>query len=258
MRIAIDIGHNLPQDGGAVGVRKEDDLVKEVGQRVIELLESAGHETVNCLPRSATALWHSLKQRVQKANQAKADLFVSIHFNSVAFAAHGTEVWIYKNSSQAKTFAAKIVNQIASLGFANRGVKNGAFYVLKHTNMPALLVECAFVSSRRDMDRYNVEKMAQAIYVGLCGECSAVMPTPVKEARKIKVEFLTWLKGSVAQSDQLTEVTEGSNLAEEEKFLLQPGVYTLVNLEAEEEGHYKIELKSGLQGFIYAGHIDIV
>ena len=258
MRIAIDIGHNLPKDGGAVGHRKENELVKEVGERVIELLESAGHETVNCLPRSATALWHSLKQRVQKANQAKAELFVSIHFNSVAFPAHGTEVWIYNNSSQAKTFAAKIVNQIAGLGFANRGVKHGAFYVLKHTNMPALLVECAFVSSRRDMERYDKEQMAQAIFKGLCGECSAVMPTPVKEARKIKVDFLTWLKGSVAQSDQLTEVTDGSNLAEEEKFLLQPGVYTVANLEAEEEGHYLVELKSGYKGFIYAGHVDII
>ena len=258
MRFAIDIGHNLPTDGGAVGYRTENELVMEVGKRLIELLENAGHEVVECLPKSASALWHSLKQRVTTANQSRADFFVSIHFNSVAFRAHGTEVWIYNGQSKAKRLAASVVNQIAKLGFYNRGLKHGSFYVLKHTKMPAMLVECAFVSSRRDMDLYEPEAMALAIFQGLCGEGSEIKTkTPAKTARTIKVDAATWLKGSVAQSSQLTEVKEGSNLGEDKKFLLQPGLYTAVNLEAEEEGHYLIELKSGVQGFVYAGHVDI-
>ncbi len=167
MKYGIDIGHNCPPvDTGAVGIRKEDELNKQVGVRVMEKLKVLRHQVVYCTPSYATSSGNSLYRRTNKANVEKVDVYVSIHFN--AGGGRGTEVFAMSN--EGRKIAKRVVDQIASLGFVNRGVKDGSWlYVLKNTKMPAILVECGFVDSREDMDRLNVEKMANAIVKGLTG-----------------------------------------------------------------------------------------
>ena len=54
MKFGIDIGHNCPPwDTGAVGFKKEDDLAKDVGTRLIKKLSAAGHSVINCTPSTA-------------------------------------------------------------------------------------------------------------------------------------------------------------------------------------------------------------
>ena len=92
MKFGIDIGHNCsPHDTGAVGIQREDNLTKAVGQRVMEKLTSAGHTVVDCSPGRASSLQSSLLQRTSKANQAQVDVFVSIHFNAFNGKASGSE-----------------------------------------------------------------------------------------------------------------------------------------------------------------------
>lgn len=167
MKYGIDIGHNCPPvDTGAVGIRKEDELNKEVGEKVIEKLKSLGHEVINCTPNFASSLGNSLYRRINKANEQNVNVYVSIHFN--AGGGRGTEVFAI--SKEGKEIAKRVVDSIALLGYVNRGVKDGRWlYVLKNSKMPAILVEGGFVDSKEDMGKYNAEKIANAIVKGLTG-----------------------------------------------------------------------------------------
>jgi len=165
LKYGIDIGHNCPPaDIGCVGIRKEDELNKEVGVRVMEKLKGLKHEVVNCTPSNDSSLSNSLYRRINKANEEKVDLYVSIHFNG----GHGRGTEVFAISESGKQIAKRVVDEIASLGYVNRGVKDGSFlYLLKNTKMPAILVEGGFVDSKEDMERFNAENTANAIVKGL-------------------------------------------------------------------------------------------
>mgnify|MGYP004533785779 FL=1 len=169
--LAIDIGHNVPYDTGAVGIRREDDLNMLVGNALISKLRGRGIKVVNCTPNTAKSLNDSLYQRVIIANNCGATLFVSIHHNACP-GGYGAEVLCIKDNYQDRLstkVGEAILNELASIGLRNRGVKDRRdLYVINNTSMPALLVECAFVDSSLDMANYNPEKTATAIYKGIC------------------------------------------------------------------------------------------
>jgi N-acetylmuramoyl-L-alanine amidase len=164
-KIAIDIGHNAPFDSGAIGIRKEDELTKEVGLKLIEKLRAKGYTVIYVTPSTAVSTKDSLSSRVFAANQNEVDKFISVHFNKANGKASGTEVYYMKDSG--KTMAANIVNSIAALGFNNRGIKYGDYHVLRNTTMPAVLIETCFLDSTSDMERYNAENISNAIIEGL-------------------------------------------------------------------------------------------
>ncbi len=165
-KFGIDVGHNCKPDTGAVGIKTEDSLIMDVGNRVIEKLEALGHEVVLCKPAKATSVRHSLGQRVAIANDNDVDYFVSIHFNAFNCKAHGAEVFAI--SQAGRNLAQKVLSEIIELGFFNRGVKDGSkLFVVKNTSAPAILIECAFCDSARDMKLFDAEKMAEAIARGL-------------------------------------------------------------------------------------------
>lgn len=163
MIIAIDKGHNCFPDTGAIGIKNEDALTLEVGNLLIEKF-ALNHKVIDVTPSTANSVRDSLARRTSKANNSLADFYISIHFNAYDGHACGTEVF----AMGAVSVAASVVNKIASLGFKNRGVKDGKnLYVIKYTAMPAILVECCFCDSKKDMQIYNAEKMVQAIYDGV-------------------------------------------------------------------------------------------
>jgi len=170
MKIGIDLGHNCAYDGGAVGIRRENDLIKEVGVKVINKLVISGHVVIDCSPKGrVNSLWDSLSQRTNTANRNNVDIFVSIHFNAFHDpTAHGTEVLYF--SEAGKKLATPVLTELVNLGFRNRGLKyRDNLHVLKATQMPAILIEGCFITSQRDMNLYNAEKMADAIVKGLVG-----------------------------------------------------------------------------------------
>lgn len=248
--IALDIGHNAPcADTGAVGIKSEDELTKAVGYKLAEILKNQGYKIVFTCPNSASKLNTSLNYRVNQANRSKADLFVSIHFNAFNGKAFGTEVFVYSYKSAAYKPAQAVVDHIAKLGFAKRGVKTGNFAVIRNTTMPAMLIECCFVDSQRDMKLFDVDKMAFAIASGLVGK--EVSPAPknddVSLLATLKVKAQTWLKPSTEQSTDI----EKSQLK-----LIDVGEYP-IKLIADEEAHYQILLE-GKEWYIYSGHCELV
>jgi N-acetylmuramoyl-L-alanine amidase len=168
-KFGIDMGHNAPPDLGAVGLAKEDELTRSVGTRVMAKLERLGHVPINCTPQWASSVIDSLSKRCQIANANRVDYYVSLHFNAFNSRANGTEVFAV--SSGSRRLAQPVLENIVRLGFYNRGVKDGShLFVLKNTDMPAILIECCFIDSRRDMDLFDAEKMANAIVRGLTGQ----------------------------------------------------------------------------------------
>jgi N-acetylmuramoyl-L-alanine amidase len=178
MKFGIDIGHNCPPDSGAEGIKSENKLTMEVGNKVIAKLENLGHTVIACKPNSARTVNQSLGSRCEKANSNRVDIFVSIHFNAFNGQANGTEVFAISDAG--KKVAQKVLDEIVKLGFFNRGVKSGShLYVLRRTNMPGILIECCFIDSAKDIQLYDGETMANAIVAGLTGKVAKTPVNPV-------------------------------------------------------------------------------
>lgn len=163
---------------GAVGLLDESEQDRIIKNKVISILRANGHTVYDCTEDNGTSQSDVLKKIVTKCNAHKVDLDVSIHFNSGANdtngngATTGSEVWICKDGSSSKTAAQRIVNNLASVGFKNRGVKTSTgLYVLRKTKSPALLVEVCFVDDKDDYNLYinNVDRIAKAIADGIVG-----------------------------------------------------------------------------------------
>ena len=175
MKIGIDCGHTMSgADYGAVGIKAESNLTREVGTKVIAKLQALGHTVIKCYKDTCSSLQDSLSYRVNTANNNNVDLYVSIHFNAFNSSAYGTEVLTYGGKSFEE--ASRVLNNIVSLGYANRGIKDGSnLYVIRNTKSKAMLIECCFCDNRNDMNRYNADKMADAIVKGLVG---TIISTP--------------------------------------------------------------------------------
>lgn len=150
--VVIDPGHG-GADVGAVGVGNlyEADVVLPIAQQVATLLQQQGIQAV--LTRNSN-VEIDLEPRVQMAEQAQANLFVSIHANSMGMERpdiNGAETYYYASGEAlAQTIQSSIVS---SLGMNDRGVKQARFYVLRRTSMPSVLVETGFVTGSEDGPR---------------------------------------------------------------------------------------------------------
>ena len=169
-RFAIDLGHGVAYDTGAVSsLIKEETIIDEVGNLVINKLVALGHSVVEVRPWAASSVGNSLLQRTTKANNNNVDYYVSIHAN--AGGGIGTEVFTY--GGREVSVARKILDNIVALGFRNRGIKDGSrLAVIRNTNATALLIEVCFIDTKSDVDLYRkivAEIIANAIVKGLTG-----------------------------------------------------------------------------------------
>ena len=172
MKIGIDLGHCIyGYDTSAIGIIKESDANRQIGACLIPKLKALGHTVVNCtIDSGCSSINDSLRKRVNIANNNNVDVFISIHLN--AGGGQGVECYISCTGGRAETYANKIQNQLVNLGYTNRKVKLGNFYVIKNTNAPAVLIEAGFVDSRIDCNLFNADKIANAICIGLTGQGS--------------------------------------------------------------------------------------
>ncbi|NRT78104.1 N-acetylmuramoyl-L-alanine amidase [Clostridium beijerinckii] len=170
MKIAIDFGHGVGSDRGAVGFIAEETIINSVGSLVVNKLKALGHTVIEVRPTSASSVSDSLCQRCQKADNNNVDLFVSLHAN--AGGGIGTEVFTYNAKEVPEARA--VLNNIVALGFTNRGIKDGSgLYVVKHPSATAMLIEICFCDTQSDVDKYNsvgAEAIANAIVSGLTGQ----------------------------------------------------------------------------------------
>ena len=186
MKIAIDLGHGCGQDRGAVGAIKEETIINEVGIKVVEKLKAAGHDVIQVRPSGNLDVSQSLAYRVNLANSNNTDLYVSIHAN--AGRGQGCEVYTYQGKEV--TEARRVLNNICSLGFKNRGIKKANLYVINNTKMTAMLIEVCFVDTHSDVNLYNsigADKISTAIVNGIIGDIKTTASTTTELPYKVKV-----------------------------------------------------------------------
>lgn len=159
----IHAGHCPQGQGasGAVGFLQESIENRKVKNRVISALKNAGHTVYDCTDDTNCTANQNLQRIVSKCNAHNVDLDVSIHLN--AGGGTGVEVWCYDGKTA--DIASAICEKVSTaLGIPNRGVKHSkGLYVLKNTKSPALLVECCFVDSQNDADKWDTDKCGDAI-----------------------------------------------------------------------------------------------
>ena len=171
MKIFINPGHCPNADSGAVGNGlRECDVALNIGRRVEEYLRAVGYDVKLFQYDGLAAICYD-------ANSWGADYFISIHCN--AGGGQGTETFYY--SETGRKLAECIQNQIvSSLPVKNRGVKTAEFYVLNHTDMPAVLVETAFIDNSDDAKllRDKQDEFARAIARGVTDFFLTEKPLP--------------------------------------------------------------------------------
>ena len=165
IKVFIDAGHG-DTDPGAVGNGlKEKNIVLNIATKLGALLN--GRE-ISIKYSRTNDTYLSLEDRARLANAWGADLFVSIHANSATSSVRGTECYTHPTANTAtKTLSANISRSIASkFGIPNRGHKEANFAVLRLSNMPAILVETAFISNSSDANLLNTRQddFANAIF----------------------------------------------------------------------------------------------
>jgi len=177
MKIVIDAGHGpeTPGKRSPDGSLREYQFNSVVARYVADDLLH-GYEGVEILMTHSDARDVPLKERTDKANAWKADLFVSIHANAAGEgwgSAQGIETYVYTTRPAAALKLAEAVhrNLIRATGRPDRGVKTANFHVLRETKMPAILVECGFMTNREECELLKSDayrrKCAEAIVAGI-------------------------------------------------------------------------------------------
>lgn len=181
--IALDAGHG-GSDVGAIGPTgvTEKSVTLRIAKAVQQLLQeeeaqvlmTRTTDTEVSKKKAKASDIEELQARCDVANNQKADIFISIHMDSFTNSSpSGTTGYYYGSGTKAGQRLAKLVSEgiIGSIGTGNRGIKSCNFYVVKHTTMPATLVEVAFISNQREERLLNseegIKKAAQGIVNGL-------------------------------------------------------------------------------------------
>ena len=178
-KIVIDPGHG-GEDSGAIGPSgvTEKSITLQIAKEVERMLKEAGAKVtmtrttdteVSPKHRQATDV-DELQARCDVANKAKADIFISIHMDSfTSREASGTTGYYYmKGSAASKRLAAAIQSElVGQLKTTSRGIKTCNFYVVKHTKMPATLIEVAFVSNPKEEKLLTSKKGVQKAAIGI-------------------------------------------------------------------------------------------
>ena len=141
--VIIDAGHGGRDIGGFKGKVYEKHLALDTAMRLEYYLKRQGYSTVMVRTNDT---FISLGQRARIANQYRDAIFVSIHYNST-WKGHvqGIETFYHSGSSKALAQCCHFGMQ-DKVHAADRGVKHARYYVLRHSKIPAILVEGGFLS----------------------------------------------------------------------------------------------------------------
>lgn len=172
LTIAVDAGHG-GTDPGAIGIpgtagATEEDITLATAIAVQKRLESLGAKVVMCRTEKSDV---SMNARMDVTRDAYADLFLSIHCNSIGYdkdvnKVGGTEVYYFEAIS-AKLASALSANISAYTGRTNRGAKRSNYRVTLNSFAPSVLIELGFLTNPSEYDsmasRQGIFQTANAI-----------------------------------------------------------------------------------------------
>ncbi|HEY9778604.1 MAG TPA: N-acetylmuramoyl-L-alanine amidase [Leptolyngbyaceae cyanobacterium] len=167
--VMVDPGHG-GKDPGAIGIKgvQEKDIILPISKRIAQLLEEKGIQAV--MTRDSD-YFVDLQPRVDLAERANADLFVSIHANSLPTRPDisGLETYYFDSGQR----LAQVIHNslLQNVNIRDRRVRKARFYVLRKSSMPSVLVEVGFVTGREDAPKLSTSayqnQLAEAIVRGI-------------------------------------------------------------------------------------------
>lgn len=216
MKINVHAGHTSQKGKapGASGIVHESVENRKIVKELIAILKEKGATVYNCTSDGKNSS-DNLYLIIKKSNAHVVDLDVSIHLNDYNGKAHGTETLIYSEKSKAKPYAERIDKNLSKLGFTDRGVKvRNDLYVLRKSNAPALLVECFFDDSKKDVDIYKkvgAKGIAKAIADGILSVAEKPTPKPTtkptpKPTTKLSAPTITLVKGNKGEQVKMLQM----------------------------------------------------
>lgn len=152
MKIAIDAGHGGIDVGATTNATVEKTLNFEIANIIGEVLTSAGYEVLRIREKDT---YLPLAIRASMSNVFQADLFFSVHCNSFHFEyPHGVQTYYYNFSTKGKKLAKKLSDSLNckypyELKWSRSFPAN--FTVLRMTDAVAVLIECGFMSNKKDL-----------------------------------------------------------------------------------------------------------
>jgi N-acetylmuramoyl-L-alanine amidase len=189
----IDAGHGGHDRGGIPGqIVSEKEMTLDVAQRLKKALAASGYRVV--MTRDSD-VFVPLGTRVAIANSYANAIFVSIHFNSAKRSgAGGIETYFYNRESLP---LASAIHYFVAGGApsSNRNVRRRGYFVLRKATVPAVLVECGFLTNPTEAalaqtDSYR-QKLAEEIAAGVRGRnsvASALTTTRVATNESIPLQ----------------------------------------------------------------------
>lgn len=167
--IVLDAGHGGANPGAIYGGRQEKEDALALTLAVGNILSNSG---VDVVYTRTDDVYETPYMKAQEANQAGADLFVSIHRNSSQYPEtySGIESLVYSDTGLSASAARNINRGLEEIGFRNIGVtERPNLIVLNSTDMPAVLVEVGFINSMYDNNLFDsrFNDIAEAIVNGI-------------------------------------------------------------------------------------------
>ena len=176
--VICDAGHGTP-DGGAVGINGtlEKDVNLAITLKLQEILEGQGINVV--LTRDTDSGLHDnsgsihdmkvmdMNKRLDIMKNSNADLFVSIHMNSFSDSSvNGLHIFYDIKHEEIKPLAEEIMNELSHITQASSHETKPAsktLYLMKNAPLPAILIECGFLSNSEEEQKLNDEEYQSKI-----------------------------------------------------------------------------------------------
>lgn len=161
MIICLDSGHGGKDPGAVRGGIFEKDLNLKVIKHLKTMLEEKKHIVI--LTNDNNSKYEeklSLQERCNIANNNDCDLFISVHHNvSVSPDSNGAITFYHRFSEKGELLARCISEEFEKNIFTPQNLMYSYenFYVLRHTKMPAVLVECGFMSNYKELQKLKME-----------------------------------------------------------------------------------------------------
>ena len=184
--VVLDAGHGGFDRGGIAGQRVAEKIVAlDVAQRVRSVLAANGYRVI--MTRDSD-VFVPLGARIGLANSYRNAIFVCIHFNAARRrGANGIETYFYSRDSL--PLASAIHYYVAgSAPSANRGVRRRGFYVLRRANVPAVLVECGFLTNPTEAQYAQTSSYRQQLAEQIARGVRAAGSTRVASASSVPLQ----------------------------------------------------------------------
>ncbi|QGU00814.1 N-acetylmuramoyl-L-alanine amidase [Candidatus Syntrophocurvum alkaliphilum] len=194
--IVVDAGHGGVDPGAIRGNIVEKDITLEISKKLTEKLSQAGALVIMTRETETDVIGEEisgkisnrkrkdLARRVEKAEEAKADLFISIHTNAdVSSKWRGAQTFYSSGSEISKIYAESIQEEMTRiLGNTNRKAKPGSYYVMDKSSMPTVIVEVGFISNPQEAKLLQDDAYQSQV-------CYSILSGIVKaELQKMQVE----------------------------------------------------------------------